>query len=126
MSRLPTDRAGETTLSIVMVNRPVPPAVVTVSIANVAESRVHVFLVTVVVPVTLFWIDTLEPEVQVVFVPVRRSVTRIDWCGEICDGETRKVAVVVVAVVVVAEVVAVVVAVVVAEVAAEPRRSATH
>ena len=69
-----TVRAELTTPSTVMVNVPVPAPVVTVRVAAVVLLCVHVPLVTVVVPETLFWIETTEPLVQLVPVPVRVSV----------------------------------------------------
>ena len=63
-------RAGETTPSTVIVNVPVPAPVVTVRVAAVPLLCVQLPFVTVVVPVTLFWTETVLPDVQLVPVPV--------------------------------------------------------
>ena len=74
---------GELTPSIVRCQVPAPRPVVTVSVAVVAESRVQVPFVTVVVPVTLFVTVTVEPLVQFVLMPTICSV--IDWSATIVE-----------------------------------------
>ena len=68
---------------------PMPSPVVTSRVARVAEIAVQVPAVTVVVPVTLFVTVTTDPLVQLVSMPISRSVIGIDWLGWMRLGETR-------------------------------------
>ena len=74
--------------STVIVNVPVPPTVVTVSVADVVEIAVHVPAVTVVVPDTEFVIETADPLVQPVPAPTSVSVTGVETFGGTLDGVT--------------------------------------
>src|SRR5271165_7618073 len=82
-----TVRAGETTPSTVIVNVPVPAPVVTVRVAAVPLLCVQLPFVTVVVPVTLFWTETVLPDVQLVPVPVSVRVKLGVWLAGMVDGE---------------------------------------
>lgn len=85
---VPTVSDGDTIPSMVMVNVPAPAPVVTARVAAVPLVWVQVPFVTVVVPVTLFWTETVDPLVQLVPVPVRVSSIEPEWLAGIVDGET--------------------------------------
>jgi hypothetical protein len=88
--RDPTVSGGDTTPSIVIVQAPRPDPVVISRAALVALNAVNAPIVTVVVPLTLFCIVTLDPLVHVVLVPDSVSMIGIAELGATIDGFALK------------------------------------